>query len=167
MQRDRYAPALAMCRELSAISERFREGSEIPFARVLDAVVGYAAGDDAAHASLEPAFEALRIADAKHRLAFALTRTAELELRRGRGDEAERHATEALAMAQALGRPSEIALAHAALARCAVARNDRAQARTHTDALRAVALAELSSQARAAAEALFTDSPPKRTRRSA
>lgn len=167
LQRDRYESALAMCRELSAISERFREGSEIPFARVLEAVVGYAVGDDAAHASLEPAFEALRIADAKHRLAFALTRTAELELQRGRADEAERHAAEALAMAEALGRASETALAHAALARCAGARKDSVEARKHTDALHAAVLTELSAQARAAAESLLAESPRKRPRRSA
>jgi DNA-binding SARP family transcriptional activator len=167
MQRDRHSAALATCRELSRISERFREGSEIPFARVLEAVLGYAVGDEAAHASIEPALEALRVADAKHRLAFALTRTAELELQRGCTADAERHATEALAMAQTLGRASEIALAHAALARCAAARKDAADLRTHLQALRAVALGELSAQARAAAETALAQPSRKRTRRSA
>lgn len=167
MQRDRYAAALTTCRELSRISERFREGSEVPFARVLEAVLSYAVGDDAAHGSLEPAFEALRVADAKHRLAFALTRAAELELERGRVTDAERHAAEALTMAESLGRASEIALAHAALARCARTRKDGPGAGKHVDALRAAALPLLSAHARAAVEALLGETPRKRTRRSA
>jgi len=167
MQRGRHGAALVTCRELGGISERFREGSEIPFARVLEALLAYAVGDDSAHASLETAFEALRIADAKHRLAFALTRTAELELLRGRTDDAKQHAAEALAMAETLGRASEIALAHAALARCASVGKDAAGARTHIEALRSVALGELSAQARAAAEPLLAAAPRRRAQRPA
>lgn len=167
VQRERYPAALATCRELTRISERFREGSEIPFARVLEAVLNYAVGDDASHEVLEPAIEALRIADAKHRLAFALTRASELELKRERTSDAERHATEALSMAQALGRASEIALAHVALAKCALVRKDLAAAKIHLDALRGTPLAELSAQARAAAESVLADSPRARKGRTA
>ena len=59
----------------------------------------------------------LRAADAKHRLAYTLTRAALLDVERDRPQNAIARASEALGYAEALDRATEIVLAHAALAR--------------------------------------------------
>jgi hypothetical protein len=70
-------------------------------------------------------------------------------------------------MAGALGRASEIAIAHVALAKCARSRGDEGMERHHVAALRSVSLDEVSAQARAAVEAVLGGAPPKRAQRSA
>jgi DNA-binding SARP family transcriptional activator/tetratricopeptide (TPR) repeat protein len=124
LQRECYGAAESYSGELIAIAKRFREGSEAPFAHLLGALARYAGGDDTILPSLEQALELLRLADAKHRLAYALTRTAEIDLRRGRASAAHTRADEALRLAQLLQRPSELVLARATLTRAAAAMRD-------------------------------------------
>jgi DNA-binding SARP family transcriptional activator len=131
LERGRIDAALERCEALVEIGEKLREGSEAPFARALQGICRYALdGDDA---GLEPALEALRAVDAKHRLAYALTRAALLDVERDRPDRAIQRAGEALECAAALERATDILLAHGVLARAHEASGDADAARRHRD----------------------------------
>jgi len=110
------------CVALLDLGEKLRDGSELPFARAIAAVCRYARSDDAT--DLAPALDQLRTADAKHRLAYTLTRSALLDLERGRIDLAVARAKEALGYAEVLQRMSEIMLAHVVLWRACRAIDD-------------------------------------------
>ncbi len=130
------AAASARGRELLAIAERLREGSEAPFARALLALAAYDPGDASAVASFDGAADALGQVDAKFRLAWALTRTAERDLAGGEPARARGRAAAALDLALAVRRPSEATLARTLLVRAAEALGDGAGARRQREALR-------------------------------
>lgn len=115
----------ALCRaeELAALGERFRDGSEAPFARALVAVARVALRDGAAQVQLDHDIAALTVADAKHRLAYVLTRAALLDLdhlvNAADAERARERAERALPIASLLERATELALAHLALIRWA------------------------------------------------
>lgn len=132
-QRGNYKEARAYCDILQSIGERLRVGSEGPFARALTALCNYAIDDD--DAALEPALEELRVVDAKHRLAYTLTRAAQLDYERGRIDTAAKRATEALEYATLLHRATEMVLARAILACTSKARKDPKSAAEHESAI--------------------------------
>jgi DNA-binding SARP family transcriptional activator len=144
-ERERYAAALARCAALIEIGEKLREGSEAPFARALQSLCEYALeckGDDAVDATdrsdgagFVTALEDLRIADAKHRLAYLLTRVGLLELEQDCADDAVLHASEALEYAQLLERPTELILAHAILAEAKAQLGDAAGHDEHASAI--------------------------------
>jgi len=123
LQRGRLDEARERSRELLALGDRLREGSEEPFARAMASLCDYAIDDRAE--GLDQALADLRIADAKHRLAYILTRAALLDCERGRADSATRRATEALGYATLLQRATEMLLANAVLARDCAAAGDR------------------------------------------
>jgi hypothetical protein len=137
-QRGDFKQAQACCRTLEQIGEKLRVGSEAPFARALTALCEYAINDNSK--GLESTFEELRAADAKHRLAHALIRAAQLDCERGRLKDAERRAEEALQHATVLHRATEMALARAILTCTSQAKEDLAAAAEHV-----AAIAELSS----------------------
>ena len=85
-----------------------------PFADALLGLCVYAIDDDCDE--LDTALEALRIADAKYRLAYILTRAAVIDCERGRQESAVERATEALGYARILERPTEMLIANAVLA---------------------------------------------------
>jgi tetratricopeptide (TPR) repeat protein len=122
IERDGFEAALGRCATLIDIGGKLREGSEAPFARALEALCLYALKDDAG--PLEEALAELRIADAKHRLAYTLNRAALLDAERGRPEDALARAGEALEHAEALERYTEMTLAHFALARACQACGD-------------------------------------------
>lgn len=145
-QRGRYREAKEYCRILESIGEKLRVGSEAPFAKALTALCDYALEDDSG--SLEPALEQLRVADAKYRLAYTLTRAAQLDCERGRLEGAAQRAREALEYATLLHRATEMALARAILACTCRARNDAEAAAEHDAAiadLEAAGIAEWAS----------------------
>jgi hypothetical protein len=121
------AQARERCAELLALGARLREGSEAPFARAMAGLCTLAIEDDAT--GLDAALADLRVVDAKHRLAYVLTRAALLDCERGRADVARARATEALGYATALERATEILLASAVLSRDCAAAGDRGGAR--------------------------------------
>jgi DNA-binding SARP family transcriptional activator len=133
IERGRYDAARVHCAALMDLGERLREGSERPLAYALDALCGYAIADDAR--PLDAALVQLRAADAKHRLAFTLTRAARVDLERRRPESAIARASEALSCAEALERPSEIVLAHVVLAEARRATRDLAGHAAHMAAL--------------------------------
>ena len=113
VQRGRYEDARSRCAELLELGDKLREGSEAPFARALDALCAYALSDDAA--AIDAPLEELRVVDAKHRMAYILTRAALLDLERERVEPAMERAEEALGHAGALDRATELLLARAIL----------------------------------------------------
>lgn len=133
LQRGHCEDARRRCGELLALGEKLRDGSESPFARALYGLCVYATDDDAA--DLDAALADLQIADAKHRLAYVQTRAALIDHERGRVDASIARAAEALACASALERPTEMLLAHVALALGHAARDEQARAREHRDAV--------------------------------
>lgn len=123
LQRGRLAEARERSRELLALGDRLREGSEEPFARAMAGLCDYMIDDD--DRGLEAALADLRVADAKHRLAYILTRTALLDCERGRADRAKRRAHEALGYATLLERATEMLLANAVLSHDCARSGDR------------------------------------------
>jgi DNA-binding SARP family transcriptional activator len=161
LQRDSYARARSVSNELVSIGEKLREGSESSFARVLRATTCYSMGEDQAQPEMESALDELRIADAKHRLAYALTRIANVDLLRGNPDQARTRAFEALTVAEQLERSSEIVFARVALARAAAALNDGTGLQLHLDQLRCQSMAGVSTHAREAAQAVLEELNPR------
>jgi DNA-binding SARP family transcriptional activator/tetratricopeptide (TPR) repeat protein len=148
----RLESALERCAALVAIGEKLREGSEAPFARALQSVCRYALDRD--DAALGPALEELRAVDAKHRLAYALTRAALLDVERGRPERAIERASEALECAEALERGTDVLLAHVALAEAHEAAGDRDAAARHREAIATLDAASVAVWARNRAGAL-------------
>ena len=136
LERGRPADARTYCKTLVELGDKLREGSERPFAHALDGLCHYALTDDTA--PLDAALTDLRAADAKHRLAYTLTRAALLDVERQRPDAATARASEALGYAEALDRATEIVLAHAALARARKALADTAGYAMHVAALKSL-----------------------------
>src|SRR5690606_37476834 len=114
IERGRFDAARAYCVVLIELGEKIRDGSERPFAHALDGLCRYALTDETT--PLDAALDDLRAADAKHRMAYTLTRAALLDVERRRPESAIARASEALACAEALDRATEIMLAHVALA---------------------------------------------------
>jgi DNA-binding SARP family transcriptional activator len=108
--------------------------TEVPLARVFRALAMLAKGDERQRtaAEFEAAVQELRSIDDKAHLAYALNRRALALLDAGEGSAgAAACGTEALAVATAVGRTSEMAIASATLARLAMARGDADAARRH------------------------------------
>jgi tetratricopeptide (TPR) repeat protein len=123
LQRGRLAQARDRCEELLKLADKLREGSEEPFARAVAGLCTYAIDDDSGQ--LDAALADLRLADAKHRLAYVLTRAALIDCERGRADRATERATEALRYATLLERATEMLLANAVLSHDCAATGDR------------------------------------------
>ena len=139
IQRGRLAEARLGCAELLALGDKLRDGSEEPFGRAMLGLCTYAIDDETA--GLDAALEDLRVADAKHRLAYVLTRAALLDCERGRLDSAGASAEEALRYAQLLERPTELLLAQAVLAYRARSVGDKAGAMRWAQEVKQVAAA--------------------------
>jgi DNA-binding SARP family transcriptional activator len=149
-ERGDYLTARDRCKELIDIGTKLRFGSEEPFARALAAVCTYVL--DRESGDLESAFEALREADAKHRLAYVLTRAAMIDLEQGQYDKAIERANESLKNANALDRATDILLAHVVLARAHREIDDEAAFKHHADSIAAFGPGRVAEWARIRAE---------------
>lgn len=158
-ERGRFDAALERCSALVDIGDRLREGSEAPFARALEGLCRYALTDETG--ALDAALEDLRIADAKHRLAYTLTRAALIDIERDRPADAAARATEALGYAELLGRATETTLAHVAIAQACRATGDAAGFERHTAAIDDFADAPVACWARARAAKMTAASGPE------
>jgi tetratricopeptide (TPR) repeat protein len=143
VQRGKLVAARERCNELLMLGGKLREGSEEPFARAMLGLCNYAIDDEPE--GLDAALTDLRVADAKHRLAYILTRAALIDCERGRVDSAVARAGEALQYATLLERPTEMLIAHAVLSHASRKRGESAAADTH-----AVEAARLASAGAAA-----------------
>ena len=144
IERGRYDAAWPLCDQLLAIGQRVREGSEVPFARTVAALVRYGRGEECED-ELADGLEALRMADAKFRLAYSLTRAALIDLQHGKPDRALSRSAEARPIAELLERPSELLLSLVIQARAAAACDDR---KTADEAQRAIAARSWKGAAR-------------------
>jgi hypothetical protein len=149
--------ALRLGSELDALAGKLRQGSEGPFARALVALSRHALGAAEAEPALEAAIEELRVADAKARLAYTLTRAAQVDLERGDGRRARARTEEARRMAAAVGRPTEELLARVTLARACRATGNEAAARAIARELAAAGYAGAAAHARVELEALLRE----------
>jgi len=151
LERNQPEAARRLSRELVELAEKLREGSESPFAHCLAALAAEASGEDASR-ELDEGLESLRMADAKHRLAYALLRATKGDFKRGDIEKARARGEEALALANILERPSETAMAHVTLLRCAVANADAKEIEHHRDALRRTRMNQVAAHVRREAE---------------
>jgi hypothetical protein len=158
LQRGRHMAARALCDDLAGLGEKLREGSEAPFARALHALLRYAttADDGDARAAFDQALMDLRIVDAKQRLSSVLMQAALVELDREAAARASALAEEAAAVAEILGRPSDLARARAIALRCALATGDAAAVDRHAAALRRSGHEALSAHARREVDAVLS-----------
>ena len=138
--------ALARSAELVALGHKLRDGSEAPFANAIAGLCQYAVADDGA--ALDSALDDLRHADAKHRLAYVLTRAALLDIERSRPASAVARASEALHCAQVLDRATEILLAHLALALAHHQLGNEQEYQRHRQGIDALADAPVAAWAR-------------------
>jgi tetratricopeptide (TPR) repeat protein len=127
--RGRHEAARERCNELLRLGEKLREGSEAPLARALLGLCNYAIDDEVE--GLDAALADLRVADAKHRLAYVLTRTAMIDCERGRVERALAHAAEALDHATQLERATEMLIANAVLSHGCAKQQRRGEALRH------------------------------------
>ena len=123
-------------KELAAIGEKLREGSERPLGRAMLALCRYQKGEETQRSALAEALQELRDVDAKQRLAFVLTQAAAIESERGELDSAAARAAEAEAIGRILQQPSESALARAVLLRIARKQGDQVAIRECAQELR-------------------------------
>ena len=112
------------------------------FAGALIALCNYASNDEIE--AFDQALDVLRAADAKHRLAYTLNRAAQLDLERGRLDDAARRAIEALDYATLLERASEMVLAHAVLASVCRANKEPRSAAEHDAAITELGVSDVA-----------------------
>jgi hypothetical protein len=154
INRKEFDEALPLATQLVGMGEKLREGSEAPFARVLRTLSRYPRESDLMN-EMETALQDLQSYDAKHRLAFSLTRAAEIDLEQGRLELAETRAAKALPLAETLKLPSEIALATTLLGQTAMARQELVIARDHAERLKRVAASGLSRHARDAVDSFI------------
>lgn len=100
--------------EVADAAQRMGE-SQVPFADALAALARLRRGEPDAGAAVEVALAALRERDDKAHLAYALNEAAAFALAAGDTAAAARHATEALAAATAVRRPTQMARAQATI----------------------------------------------------
>ncbi len=152
LELERNNPEIAgtLCRDLVALAGKLREGSEAPFARCLAALAAEASGQGAAE-EIDAAIESLRMTDAKHRLAYSLLRAACGDLARGKFDKARARGEESLRLAMILERPSETAMAHVVLLRCALRRSGK-DAELHRKFLQNANIGQVAEHVRRAME---------------
>jgi hypothetical protein len=157
LERGDAAAASALCKDLLGIAAKLREGSDEPCARALAALADLRQGEEAWEA-LESALASLRAADAKYRLAFALTRAAEMDLARGEPMKARERAVEALVASTAVDHPTEMAMARVVLAHVAVQTGDDHAFQKEREALQELLRRGGTAQARRKAENLMRES---------
>lgn len=133
LERKRYDLAAERGKQLLVLGDKLREGSEGPFARAIVGLCRY--GLDGEHDALDKALDELRIADAKHRLAYAQIKASQMDLENRDYESAVARATEACDLATLLQRPTETALARAVLASAYKAGKDDKLAAKHAKAV--------------------------------
>jgi tetratricopeptide (TPR) repeat protein len=156
LERGRYAEVQQRVGEIVDAAARMGE-PQAPFAQALGALARLRQGEAEAEPLLATSLQQLRELDDKAHLAYALNEAAALALAAGRREAAVAHAAEALAAAQAVHRPTEVAVALAALARCAA--DPAAAARWLAQIPRDSGSARAEAARAAAASALPTPAP--------
>jgi DNA-binding SARP family transcriptional activator len=152
LERKRCDLASERSKELLVLGDKLREGSEGPFARAIAGLCQY--GLEGEHDALDKALDELRVADAKHRLAYVQIKAAQMDLENGNNPSAIVRATEALDLATLLQRPTESALARAVLASAYRDQKDDRLAAKHDKAVAELAGAGIAKWASVYIESL-------------
>jgi DNA-binding SARP family transcriptional activator len=165
LQRGEWLQARERCNELLMLGSKLREGSEGPFARCMLGLCNYAVDDEPE--GLVAGLADLRLADAKHRLAYVLTRAAMIDCERGRVDSATERAREALECAALLERPTEMLIANAVLSHAGRKLGERRVAEAHVREVERLASAGAAAWTREIVEKLSDKGavPARRGRR--
>lgn len=124
--------------------------ADVPFARVLRALVKFPDGPEVANKQLAEALTALRDVSDKSVLAYALNQAAIQLLECGQPRGAQELSSEALATAEAMHRVNEALIARAILARCALDSEGRSAAVEEIERLCVALAGPVSARARAA-----------------
>ena len=133
IERDNFAEAERHGRQLSAIGNNLKDGSEHPYAQAMAALCQYGLTND--DSALAQPIKELRLCDAKHRLSYILIRAAILDLANGNTESASIRGHEALSHTQLLNRSSDQMLAHMVLALANEKNKQRVEANLHLDAI--------------------------------
>ncbi|WP_298828130.1 AAA family ATPase [uncultured Piscinibacter sp.] len=157
-----HAYAMVLAADLADLGCRVRPGAELHAGRALLALARLHGGIVPDDSELAQAVEAVRQADAKYELSYLLTRWAEHELAAGRLDTSRDIATQALEVAQAIGRCSE--QAHALVTLAAVAQRARrpAESRRQRALLKSLEANDLSARSRRRVASLAAGDGPGR-----
>ena len=134
LERGNARAARERARGIAAVAAKMGEGSEGPFAAMLDALAATVLGEPGAERRVTQALDALRALDAKALLSRALSLAAATDLGYGHLQQAAIRAEEALRAAEGVGRRSEIVMALVILARAALRRGDPAAAERYARA---------------------------------
>lgn len=153
IERGRFDVAREHSIVLQELGENIREGSEAPFARAMAGLCEYALGNS--DSALDIALEELRVADAKHRLAYTLTRAALIDLERNEPGRAVARASEGLGYAELLERASEVMMARVVLARACRALEDVPNHRDHVRVVQLLSTLPIAAWAHARANHLL------------
>jgi hypothetical protein len=149
----RFERALELSKLARELADKTREGSEGPYARALVTLCELALQREQPAAALQESLHELRVADAKHRLLYALCRGSQLRNAAGRHTEALELASEALDIARLLDCPSELVQALVELARAQRGLADETGLRVTLAELARDAPSKLSARAQRAREA--------------
>lgn len=137
LERGQPVDALVACGELRPVLRRLGTPAEAAFTSALELLARARVEDDAPPSvSLGAELDALREQDSRWMLAYVQVEAALHDLHATQNDSAGRRALEALAAAEAVGRRSEVAMAHALLGRIALRRGDPGEAEAHMPAAR-------------------------------
>ena len=159
LERGRLADARRLAAELVILGDRLREGSERPHAHALVALVRLVMATPVVEShlvELEMALDALREADANHRLAAVLNHAAMWAVDHERPALARHWAAGALEAARRVGHRSQRSLAHAVLLSACRALGDQAAADAERHILADEPLAGVARTVRARIEACLT-----------
>ena len=143
--------ARALCSALLELATKLRQGSEVPFARCLAALAATDAGENVGE-EVDRCLESLGMTDAKHRLAYALLRAANADLKHRGHERARSRGEEALRLAEILERPTEIVMARVVMIRCALMRGALKEVEEHAEFLRQTNLNLIAAHVKEAAQ---------------
>jgi hypothetical protein len=147
---ENWTAARELCHEMRQLAEKIRPGSEQPFAEAFQAICRHVAQPCADMEAFDRAMQALRVADSKHRLAFAAVVAADVFLKQGAVARARQLAQEALEASRVLNRVNGQVGALAVLVEAAARNGEDAQA--WREQLRALMAQDAGKWARSRAE---------------
>ena len=142
--------------ELNALGERVRGGSESVFARAMWALTRYYAGERSLRGELDRCLDELEQHHSPYRLSYLLSYGAQAELNFGDYSRALHRARQAVDVSSELKRPSELAMAIAALAHAAEASDDNDTLNECISKLKDMTLADCSHEAQRHAASLLS-----------
>ena len=156
----RFDKASALSQEAVALAERSRDGSEGPYAGLLETLARCGLGATVGEEDLRPFLSALDDLDAKHRLTFGLNRSAQHLLTQGDAGTALTLAQEALKLATLLQWPGEQLIALVSLGRSQQATGQTSAAAATQSKATHISQTRLSAHAQSVLATWLAEAPP-------